>query len=52
MLTGRYRRIPVVNGMGELRGIVSLDDVLRLLAEEFSTVGTLLERELPHRRVA
>ena len=52
MLAGRYRRMPVVNGLGELRGIVSLDDVLRLLAEELSTVGTLLERERPHHRVA
>ena len=52
MLAGRYRRMPVVNGMGELRGIVSLDDILHLLAKEFSTVSTLLEREFPHHRVA
>ena len=52
MLAGRCRRMPVVNGMGELRGIVSLDDVLRHLAEEFSSAGELLERESPHHRVA
>ena len=51
MLTGRCRRMPIVNGMGELRGIVSLDDIMRHLAEEFSTAGALLERESPHRSV-
>ena len=52
MLAARCRRMPVVNGMGELRGIVSLDDILRHLAEEFSSAGELLERESPHHRVA
>ena len=49
MRTGRFRRMPVVNDAGELVGIVSLDDVLGLLAEEFAMVGALLEREAPHR---
>lgn len=49
MRTGRFRRLPVVNGAGELVGIITLDDVLTLLAEEFSMVGTLLDRESPHR---
>jgi CBS domain-containing protein len=49
MRTGRFRRMPVVNGADELVGIVTLDDVLALLAEEFSMVGALLERESPHR---
>lgn len=49
MRTGRFRRMPVVNGSGELVGIITLDDILTLLAEEFSTVGALLERESPHR---
>jgi CBS domain-containing protein len=52
MVAGRCRRMPVVNGMGELRGIVALDDILRYLAEEFSTAGELLERESPHHCVA
>jgi CBS domain-containing protein len=51
MLAGRCRRMPIVNGAGELRGIVSLDDIMRHLAEEFSTAGELLERESPHRSV-
>lgn len=49
MRTGRFRRMPVVNGAGELVGIVALDDILTLLGEEFSMVGALLEREAPHR---
>ena len=52
MLTHRCRRMPVVNGLGELRGIVSLDDILRHFAEEFSTAGELIERESPHHCVA
>jgi CBS domain-containing protein len=49
MRTGHFRRMPVVNGSGALVGIVTLDDILTLLAEEFSMVGALLERESPHR---
>lgn len=36
---------------GGARGVVTMDDVLTLLAEEFSMVETLLERESPHRAV-
>lgn len=49
MRTGRFRRLPVVNGVGEFVGIVTLDDILTLLAEEFSMIGTLLERESQYR---
>lgn len=49
MRVGRIRRLPVVNGAGALVGIVALDDILALLAEEFSLIGALLEREAPHR---
>jgi CBS domain-containing protein len=48
MRVGRMRRLPVVNGAGALVGIVTLDDILTLLAEEFSLIGKLLEREAPH----
>ncbi len=41
------RRLPVVNADGELQGIVSLDDVLALLAEEFRTIHGVLEKESP-----
>ena len=47
MRSGSFRRLPVVNEDGKLVGIVSLDDVLALLAEEFALIGGLLEREAP-----
>lgn len=50
MRVGRMRRLPVINGAGALVGIITLDDILALLAEEFSLIGSLLEREAPHRR--
>lgn len=51
MRTGNLRRLPVVNGADELVGIVTLDDILAVFAEEFSVVGALLARESPHRSV-
>lgn len=51
MRVGRLRRLPVVNGTGVLVGIVTLDDILALLAEEFSLIGGALEREAPHQPV-
>lgn len=47
MRSGSFRRLPVVNDDGKLVGILSLDDVLVLLAEEFELIGGLLERETP-----
>lgn len=47
MRSGRCRRVPVVDHEDQLVGLVSLDDVLMLLAEEFKEVGSLLERETP-----
>lgn len=47
MRSGRFRRLPVVNGEGKLVGLLSLDDVLMLVAEEFTQIGQLLERETP-----
>jgi CBS domain-containing protein len=47
MRTGRMRRLVVVNGAGTLVGVITLDDILSLIAEEFSLVGRLLEREAP-----
>ena len=47
MRSGSFRRVPVVNDDGKLVGIVSLDDVLVLLAEDFELIGGLLERETP-----
>ena len=39
------RRVPVVDGTGELVGIVALDDVIGLLAEELSEVSKVISRE-------
>ncbi|WP_164103739.1 CBS domain-containing protein [Candidatus Laterigemmans baculatus] len=47
MRSGRFRRLPVVDGEEQLVGLLSVDDVLMLLAEEFTNVGRLLERETP-----
>ena len=41
------RRLPVVDDKGELVGVISLDDILDLLAEEFNLIGELLRRENP-----
>ena len=47
MRTGKFRRIPVVDHDNKLVGLITLDDILMLLAEEFSQVGRLLKRETP-----
>lgn len=47
MRTGRFRRIPVVDGDNKLVGLITLDDILMLLGEEFSQIGRLLKRETP-----
>ncbi|MBX6316443.1 MAG: CBS domain-containing protein, partial [Isosphaeraceae bacterium] len=47
MRSGAFRRLPVVGGDGALVGLVSLDDILSLLAEEFQEVGALVNEEMP-----
>jgi CBS domain-containing protein len=47
MRVGRFRRLPVVGRTNELLGLVTLDDVLMHLAEEFTQIGRLLIRETP-----
>jgi CBS domain-containing protein len=47
MRTGRFRRLPVVGRGNSLLGLLTLDDVLMLLAEEFTQIGRLLKRETP-----
>lgn len=47
MRSGRFRRLPVVDHSNTLVGLVTLDDILMLLAEEFTDVGKLLKTETP-----
>jgi CBS-domain-containing membrane protein len=47
MRAGRFRRMPVVDRGCKLIGLITLDDILMLLAEEFSQIGRLLRREMP-----
>lgn len=47
MRWGPYRRLPVVDGNNRVVGLVALDDVLDLLAEEFRSIGRLLGKEDP-----
>jgi CBS domain-containing protein len=47
MRAGAFRRLPVVDDAGELVGLVTLDDILMLLCEEFNSIRGLLERETP-----
>lgn len=47
MRSAACRRIPVVNEQDKLVGLLSMDDVLMLLSEEFVQIGTLLEKQTP-----
>jgi CBS domain-containing protein len=42
------RRVPVVDAYGALTGIVSIDDLLHLLAGEMADLATLIRRERKH----
>jgi len=47
MRSGKFRRLPVVDRENKLVGLITLDDILMLLAEEVSQIGGLLKRETP-----
>ena len=48
MRRGPYRRLPVVDEQNQLIGLLSLDDVLDLLSEEFEEIGKLVRKEGPN----
>lgn len=47
MRSGGFRRLPVVDGEEKLAGLLTLDDVLGLLSEEFSIIGQILSQQSP-----
>ncbi len=44
------RRVPVVNHRGGLEGILAVDDIIDLLAEQLTDVDRLFNREQKHER--
>ena len=48
MRGGPYRRLPVVDDQNQLIGLLSLDDILDLLSEEFAEIGKLVRKESPN----
>jgi CBS domain-containing protein len=47
MRVGAFRRLPVVDSRKQLVGLLSLDDVLRVFAHDFSQIERLMEQESP-----
>jgi len=47
MRRGGFRRLPVVDQEGKLVGLVSMDDILMLLAGEIAQLGQVVQRETP-----
>ena len=46
------RRMPVVNAEGRLVGIVTIDDLLTVLAEELTDIARIVSREQTHEQQA
>jgi CBS domain-containing protein len=47
MRSRNFRRLPVVNDLGHLTGLVALDDILMLLAREMHEIGSIIKQETP-----
>ena len=47
MAEASVRRLPIVNDNGTLVGIITLDDVMLLLATEMSNLGGVIQAESP-----
>ena len=41
------RRFPVVDAEGNLRGIITLDDIIRLMGKEMANIAQVIENEEP-----
>lgn len=52
MRNGGIRRLPIVDSEGYLLGLLSLDDVMELLLEEFTNINQLLRIQSQHFRPA
>ena len=46
------RRLPIVGGDGQLIGIVTIDDLLEVLAEQLTELARIVSREQAHEAVA
>ncbi len=46
------RRLPIVDGEGQLTGIVTVDDLLEILAEELNELARVVAREQSHESAA
>ncbi|HZD43629.1 MAG TPA: CBS domain-containing protein [Methanomicrobiales archaeon] len=42
-----FRRLPIVDDQGILKGIVSIDDLMRLLIDELSAISSILKEQSP-----
>jgi len=51
MRGGACRRLPVVDDKGALQGLVSIDDILELLAEELSQIARIIESQTERRNI-
>lgn len=47
MRSNHCRRIPVVDCLGHLVGLLSLDDILNLMSDNFQKIGELVRDESP-----
>lgn len=47
MQAGGFRRLPLVNPLGHLVGIITLDDILMSFGKHFASVKRILEGETP-----